>query len=207
MSIEAVVFDIGRVLIHWDPEGFYDREIGQDRRRALFAEVDLERMNLRVDLGDPFAGSVYQLADENPLYRDEIRYWHDRWIDMASPAIPASVTLLRAIKAKGLPVFALSNFGRETFEIACEHYPFLTEFDRTFISAHHRMAKPDPAFYALLETDSGLSGASLFFTDDKPENIAAAKDRGWATHLFNGPEGLARALVAHNLLTEEEAII
>ena len=54
MSIEAVVFDIGRVLIHWDPEGFYDRVIGQDRRRALFAEVDLERMNLRVDLGDPF---------------------------------------------------------------------------------------------------------------------------------------------------------
>lgn len=205
MSVEAVVFDIGNVLIEWVPERLYDRLFGEDRRRELFAAVDLEGMNLGVDKGNPFLQSVYALADENPLYRDEIRLWHDRWLDMASPAIPHSVHLLRKLRAKGIPVFALSNFGRETFDAACAEYEFLTEFDRSYISAHHGLIKPDPAFYAVLETDSGLSGASLLFTDDRAENIDAAHARGWHTHLFEGPEGWARALIAHGLLTEEEA--
>ena len=101
MSVEAVVFDIGNVLIEWAPERLYDRLFGEDRRRELFAAVDLEGMNLGVDAGNPFRQSVYALADENPLFRDEIRLWHDRWLDMASPAIPHSVHLLRKLRAKG----------------------------------------------------------------------------------------------------------
>lgn len=204
MTVQAVVFDIGNVLIEWAPERLYDRLFGEARRRELFAAVDLEGMNLGVDKGNPFQQSVYALADENPMYRDEIKLWHDRWLDMASPAIPHSVHLLRRLRAKGIPVFALSNFGRETFEAACAEYEFLTEFDRSYISAHHRLIKPDPAFYAVLETDSGLSGASLLFTDDRPENIDAARARGWHTHLFEGPDGWARTLLSHGLLTEEE---
>lgn len=204
MTVQAVVFDIGNVLIEWAPERLYDRLYGEDRRRELFAAVDLEGMNLGVDLGNPFRQSVYALADENPLYRDEIRLWHDQWLDMASPAIPHSVHLMRGLQAKGVPVFALSNFGRETFEAACAGYEFLNDFDRAYISAHHRIAKPDPAFYALLETESGLSGTALLFTDDRPENIAAARARSWHTHLFEGPEGFAQTLVSHGLLTEEE---
>lgn len=205
MTIEAVVFDIGNVLINWAPERLYDRLFGQDRRREIFAAVDLAGMNERVDLGEGFRDVIYGFADENPVFRDEIRLWHDRWIDMASPAIDRSVRLLRALREKGIPVFALSNFGAESFAIACARYPFLIEFDRSYISAHHRLAKPDPAFFALLETDSGLSGASLLFTDDRAENIAAAELRGWETHLFEGPSGFAQTLVSHGLLTEAEA--
>lgn len=205
MTIEAVVFDIGNVLIEWAPERVYDRLVGEDRRRHLFEAVDLEGMNYAVDQGAPFRESVHRLADENPMYRDEIQLWHDRWLEMASPAIDHSVTLLRRLRGKGIPVFALSNFGAETFEFACATYDFLNEFDRGYISAHYRLAKPDPAFYAALETDSGLSGASLLFADDRPENIAAAKARGWNTHLFEEPDGWARSLVAHGLLTEEES--
>lgn len=204
MTVPAVVFDIGRVLINWDPEGFYDRVIGPDRRRDLFAAVDLAGMNERIDLGEGFRGLVYALADENTLFRDEIRLWHDRWIDMATPEIQGSVDVLRALQCKGVPVYALSNFGRETFDIACDRYDFLRVFDRAFISADYGLAKPDPAFYAVLETESGLSGSSLLFADDRPENIHAARARGWQTHLFEGPEGWAQALVAHGLLTEEE---
>ncbi|PIV76471.1 MAG: haloacid dehalogenase [Rhodobacteraceae bacterium CG17_big_fil_post_rev_8_21_14_2_50_65_11] len=204
MTVEAVVFDIGNVMIEWAPERFYDGLFGEKRRREIFASVDLSGMNERVDLGAPFRQTVYAFAEENPRFRDEIRLWHDRWIDMASPAIPRSVHLLRALRAKGVPVFALSNFGRESFELACTAYDFLTEFDRTYVSAHYRMIKPDPSFYAMLETDSGLSGASLLFADDRSDNIAAACARGWHTHLFEGPEGWARSLVAHGLLTEEE---
>lgn len=205
MTIEAVVFDIGNVLIEWAPERLYDRLFGEARRREIFAAVDLAGMNDRVDLGEGFRDVIYAFSDENPLFRDEIRRWHDRWIDMASPAIDHSVSLLRTLREKGVPVFALSNFGAESFDIACATYPFLTEFDRSYISAHHRLAKPDPAFFALLETDSSLSGASLLFTDDRADNIAAAKARGWQTHLFQGPSGFAHALVTHGLLTEVEA--
>lgn len=204
MSVRAVVFDIGRVLINWDPEGFYDRVIGPDRRHRLFAAVDLAGMNERIDLGEGFRDVVYACADENPLFRDEIRLWHDRWIDMASPAIPGSVHLLRKLRQKSVPVFALSNFGAESFEIARAAYPFLDEFDRRYISAHHRLAKPDPAFVALLETESGLSRDALLFTDDREDNIAAAHARGWQTHLFTQPEGFAKALVDHTLLAEED---
>lgn len=205
MTIKAVVFDIGNVLIEWAPERLYDKLFGEARRREIFNAVDLAGMNDRVDLGEGFRDVIYTFADENPLFRDEIRVWHDRWLEMASPAIPHSVHLLRTLRSKGIPVFALSNFGTESFEIALEAYPFLDEFDHRFISAHHRMAKPDSAFFALLETETGLSGDSLLFTDDRQDNIEAANARGWKTHLFTSPERFARVLVTHKLLTEEES--
>lgn len=205
MTVEAVVFDIGNVLIEWAPERLYDRLFGEARRREIFAAVDLAGMNDRIDLGEGFRDVVYAFADENPLYRDEIRVWHDHWIDMTGPAISHSVHLLRKLRKKGVPVFALSNFGVETFEIAREAYPFLDAFDRRYISGHVHVAKPNPAFYALLETDCSLSGGSLLFTDDRRENIDAARARGWTAHHFTAPDGFARVLVDHQLLTEEEA--
>jgi 2-haloacid dehalogenase len=205
MIPEAVVFDIGNVLIEWNPERFYDRRIGQARRRALFAEVDLTGMNEAVDFGAPFAESVAALALRHPGWHDEIQLWHTGWVDMASPEIPRSVRLLRALKARGIPVFALSNFGVETFDLACAHYPFLNEFDRLWVSGHLRQIKPDAGIYATLEADSGIKPEALLFTDDRPENIAAAWARGWRAHLFEHPRGWADRLVAEGLLSAPEA--
>jgi 2-haloacid dehalogenase len=202
---QAVVFDIGRVLIEWEPERFYDGVLGEARRREFFATVPIHAMNERVDLGEVWADSVAALAGEHPDWAEAISHWHHRWIEMASPEIPRSVRLLRALKARGVPVFALTNFGRETFDFAATHYPFFHEFDRAFVSGRLRLAKPDPAIYEAVERDSGLSGPQLLFTDDRPENVEAAARRGWRTHLFEGPEGLAERLVAEGLLTEEEA--
>ena len=203
--IQAVVFDIGRVLIEWEPERFYDRELGEERRRAFFDAVPIHAMNERVDLGNPWADSVAALAQEHPDWAEEIGHWHHRWIEMASPEIPRSVRLLRALRAKGVPVFALSNFGVETFAHAATHYPFFHEFDRAFVSGHLRLAKPDPAIYEVLERETGVPPSSLLFTDDRADNIAAAAARGWHTHLFEGPDAFADRLVAEGLLTEEEA--
>jgi 2-haloacid dehalogenase len=205
MTVRAVVFDIGRVLIEWDPERFYDRTLGEERRRAFFAAVPIHAMNERVDLGAPWEEEVATLATAHPDWSEAITHWHHRWIEMASPEIARSVRLLRALKARGTPVFALSNFGRETFAYALTHYPFFGEFDRAFVSGHLRLAKPDPAIYEVVERESGLAGDALLFTDDRPENIEAAAARGWRTHLFEEPEGLARRLVAEGLLTEEQA--
>ena len=101
--IQAVIFDIGNVLIGWQPEQFYDREIGSDRRHRLFSEVDLHEMNNRVDMGEDFTETIYATANAHPEWKDEIRIWHDRWVELTGPVIERSVRAMRALKAKGVP--------------------------------------------------------------------------------------------------------
>ncbi len=203
-QIQAVIFDIGNVLIEWQPERFYDRVIGEARRKAMFAEVDLHGMNDKVDLGAPFTETIYDTAETYPAWRDEIRMWHDNWIELASPAIDLSVSLLRTLRAKGMPVFALTNFGIGSFDYAETQYAFLGEFDRRYISGHMKVIKPDPRIYEMVEEDCGLPPESLLFADDRPDNIAAAEARGWKAHLFEGPQGWGEALVNHRVLTPED---
>ncbi|MEM6311611.1 MAG: HAD family phosphatase [Pseudomonadota bacterium] len=205
MTIKAVVFDIGNVLIEWQPERFYDSVIGQERRRAMFDAVDLHGMNEQVDRGAGFRETIYATAQDYPEWRDEIRMWHDRWIEMAAPAIDHSVRLMAALQGRGVPVFSLTNFGVEPYAVASEVYPFLRAFDRDFISGAMRVTKPSPQIYAMLEEASGLSGAALLFGDDRAENIDAASARGWRTHVFDGPQGWADRLVAEGLLEAEDA--
>ncbi len=205
MAVDAVIYDIGNVLIEWQPERHYDRTIGENRRRAMFAAVDLHAMNDAVDRGGNFRDTIYAMAEATPDWRDEIRDWHDRWIEMAQPVIPHSLALLRALRSKGVPVFALSNFGIESFAYAETQYPFLGEFDRRYISGHMGVIKPDAEIYEQVEADCGLAPGALLFTDDRPDNIAVARDRGWGTHLFEGPQGWAERLVAEGLLSAAEA--
>lgn len=200
MTIEAVIFDIGNVLIEWQPERYYDRVIGQDRRRAMFADVDLHAMNDRVDRGEDFRDVIYATAETYPKWRDEIRIWHDHWLDLATPEIPHSVRLLRALRTAGVPVFALTNFGIGTFQIAEPRYPFLSEFDRRYISGHMGVIKPDPVIYQMVEDDCGLPPETLLFADDRQDNIDAATARGWHGHLFETPQGWEACLREHGLL-------
>ncbi len=205
MTIKAVVFDIGNVLIEWQPERFYDKTIGPARRLAMFAALDLHDMNEQIDRGAPFKETIYATAEANPDWGDEIRMWHDHWIELASPVIDHSLRLMKALQAKGMPVFSLTNFGVGSYDFAASHYPFLREFDRDFISGHMKVTKPDARIYEMLEQASGLSGADLIFTDDRGDNIEMAAKRGWRTHLFEGPKGWADRLVAEGLLSDAEA--
>ena len=202
---QAVIFDIGNVLTRWQPEAFYDRVIGEDRRRALFAEVDLHRMNDIVDEGALFRETIYDWADRTPHWQAEIRLWYDRWIELASPRIEGAIALQRALRAKGVPVFALTNFGKYSFEEALPKMDFLTDFDRLYVSGRMGVIKPDPRIYEMVEDDCGLPPASLLFTDDRADNITAADRRGWRTHQFESWQGWAARLVAEGLLTQQEA--
>jgi 2-haloacid dehalogenase len=201
----AVLFDIGNVLTRWQPEAFYDRVIGPDRRRALFAEVDLHHMNDLVDAGALFRETIYDWADRTPHWAPEIRLWYDRWIELASPRIEGSIALQRALRAKGVPVFALTNFGKYSFEEALPQMDFLTNFDRLYVSGRMGVIKPDPRIYEMVEQDCGLPPESLLFTDDRADNITAAARRGWRTHQFESWQGWAARLVAEGLLTAQEA--
>lgn len=201
---QAVIFDIGNVLTCWQPEAFYDRVIGEARRRALFAEVDLHGMNELIDQGALFRETIYDWALLYPDWSHEIRMWYDRWIELASPRIEGSIRLQRALRAKGVPVFALTNFGRYSFHEALPKLDFLADFDRCYVSGIMGVTKPDPRIYEMVEQDCGLPAESLLFTDDRADNIAAARIRGWQTHHFTGPEGFAARLVAEGLITPED---
>jgi len=205
MKPEAVIFDIGNVLIEWNPERFYDARIGKARRAALFAEIDLVGMNLAIDAGALFKETIYGLADQHPQWGMEIRLWHDNWIDMASPRIEPSIALLRALRARGVPVFALTNFGIHSFAFAQSRYDFLTEFDQVYVSGQLGVIKPDPRIYEIVEARCGVAPGRLLFTDDRAENTAVARARGWQVHHFTGPQGWALALVGAGLLTTTEA--
>lgn len=204
---QAVIFDIGNVLIGWSAERFYDARIGAARRKLFMAEVPVHAANLAVDAGAPFQATIYGLAEAHPAWADEIRWWHDDWLEMVTPVIEGSVVLLRALKARGVPVFALTNFGRETFALAQATFDFLNAFDRAYVSGHLGVIKPDPAIYAHVEEECGLPPGGLLFVDDKAENIAAAQARGWQGHVMedHDPRPFAARLVAEGLLTPAEA--
>ena len=204
MAIDAVIFDIGNVLIEWQPERFYDTIMPRADREAMFAEVDLHGMNDRIDRGGDFRGTIYDCADRHPRWRDAIRRWHDNWIDMASPAIPLSVHMLRRLRARGVPVFALTNFGIGSFDYARTQYDFLGEFDRAYVSGHMGVIKPETRIYEMVEEDCGIAPDRLLFADDRKDNIDAARARGWQVHLFDGPEGWAGRLLAEGLLKAED---
>ncbi len=200
--VEAVVWDIGNVFAYWEPEAYFDSLIGAERRAALFAEARLHEMNVAVDLGADGRATAYARAEELPHWADEIRRWHDDWVETFRKPVTGSAELMFETKAQGIRTVALSNFGAETLEIARDIHPALREFDQEFVSAHLGVAKPDPAIYEALELGTGLSGAALIFTDDKQENIDAAAARGWKTHLFEDAAGWRARLVEEGVLEQ-----
>lgn len=198
--IEAVIFDIGNVLIRWAPEALYDRVIGADRRHAFFDAVPMHDMNLRVDAGADLNDEVRALADAHPDWAAEVLMWRDRWLEMLPSAIDGSVDALRALRRGGVPVYALSNFGKDTFTLAEQHFPFLEEFDSRFISGRLGVIKPDPAIYEAVEAAVDQAPERLLFADDSLANIQAAAARGWQVHHFGGAEGLRQRLSDEGLI-------
>ncbi len=200
MTPKAAVFDIGNVLINWRPEAYYDARIGEGRRREFFDAVPMDAINLRSDKGESLGALTDEAAGMYPDWAVEIRAWRTCFLDICTPAIDGSVAALKALKAREIQLFTLTNFGEETFELARAAYPFLDLFDAHFVSARLKMVKPDPAFYSALEQATGFSGAQIIFADDRAENITVARTRGWQAHHFTGAEGWQGALVAAGLL-------
>lgn len=198
--VQAVVWDIGNVFAYWRPEAHYDRLIGPERRARFFRETDIEAVNLRLDAGASATETLRTHAEAHPDWADEIRRWFDDWSEMFSEPVPGTAELFGEVKATGVRMVSLTNFWAETLPIAKRLHPALNGFDEEYVSAELKLIKPDPAFYEALEAGTGLSGPDLIFTDDKPENIAAAAARGWKTHLFEGSGGWRAALVAEGVL-------
>ncbi len=113
---QAVIFDIGNVLCYWWPEAFYDARFGEARRRTFFDAVPIHEANVAIDGGARFDETLAGLIRDYPAYTEELALWRDEWAGTLGPVIEESVATLRALKAKGVPVHALTNYGDETFE-------------------------------------------------------------------------------------------
>lgn len=200
--IKAVVWDIGNVFAIWDPKGYYERRLGSDGCARFFAESGIDAVNEQIDLGAPARETLAAHAAKFPDWAEEIRLWFDDWPAMFASPVPGMAELFDKVKDTGVRMLALSNFGAETLEIAQRLHPVLTRFDEAYVSAHLRCIKPDPAIYAALEDGSGLSGDDLIFVDDKPENIEAARQRGWKGHLFQGAQQWRARLRSEGILPE-----
>ena len=197
---EIVVWDIGNVLLNWEPEHLYRQLIPDDAARAaFFGRLPLDQMNDEGDrLGD-LEGKVAALAERYPEDAMLILPWWAAWERMCGGLLAESVALRDRLRANGVACWALTNFADDSWVRAVKLYPALGEFDGLVVSGREKVMKPDPAIYEIVEARTGRPGETLFFIDDRDANIEAARDRGWRGHVFESPAGLKAALAAEGL--------
>lgn len=196
--IDTVVFDIGYVLLDWDPRYLY-RKIFVDpgEMEHFLAHVCTPAWNLLQDSGRPWADAEAEAIARDPGSAAEIRAYRTRWHEMIPGQVAASVACLDALHARGVALYAITNFAADTFAEARLRFPFLNLFRAVIVSGEERMLKPDPRIYRLLADRHGVDLSRSLFIDDSEKNIAGARAVGMATHHFTTPAELRRALVAH----------
>jgi 2-haloacid dehalogenase len=199
---EAVLFDLGKVLLDWDPRYFYARYFPADEagledfvRRVVAPEWILE-----MDAGKPAAQAIEERSRKFPRHAALIALWPHGWPTMLRGEIAASVALLGELRGRGHRLFALTNFSTETFAIARRRHEFLAWFDDIVVSGEHGIVKPDPRIYRLAIERCRLDAARTVFVDDSPANVAAGQAAGLHALHFSTPERLRAELVVLGLL-------
>ena len=201
MSTKAVVFDLGGVLIDWDPRYLYRKLLADEAAVEEFlATVCTPEWNAELDRGRPFAEGVAELAERHPEHAAAIAAYRQRWPEMLAGDLPGTVEVLAELRAAGVPLYALTNWSAETFAITRERFEFLDWFDGLLVSGEERMTKPDPAFFQLLLDRFGLDPGATVFVDDAEANVAAARELGIDAVRFTGPGQLRRELSARRIL-------
>ncbi|NBN64671.1 HAD-IA family hydrolase [Microvirga tunisiensis] len=190
--VTTVVFDIGNVLIEWDPEHLYRRLIPDAAaRRHFLTEVCSPDWNLEQDRGRSWSEAVAERVALYPDHADLIRAYDSGWHEMVPGEVPGSVRLLSELGDRGVPLYAITNFSAEKFVEARARFPFLgTAFRDTVVSAEERLLKPDPRIYEVLLARNGLDAASCVFIDDSLKNVEGARNVGMAAIHFTGAEAL-----------------
>lgn len=193
----TVVFDIGNVLIGWDPRNLY-RKLFVDRADEMewfLANVTTLEWNLEQDRGRSFEDAVALLLPAHPAHmHDYIRAYHERWQEMLSGEIAGSVAILDALHAAGIPLYAITNWNQDQFRRTRAQYPLFERFEGIVVSGDERLVKPDPAIYRTLFDRYGVRAEDSVFIDDSAKNVAAAQALGMRGVLFQSPEQLDRDL-------------
>ncbi|HET6521449.1 MAG TPA: HAD family phosphatase, partial [Geminicoccaceae bacterium] len=196
-----VVFDLGGVLIDWNPRhlyrGLFDEEAAMER---FLAEVCTQDWNERQDAGRSWAEAVAELCARHPDHRDLIEAYDARWPEMVRGAIGGTVGVLAELREAGTPLFALSNWSAEKFPLMRARFDFLGWFEHVVLSGEVGLIKPDPRIFELLLARVGRDAGACVYIDDVDGNVEAARRLGLDAVPFRSPDQLRGELVRRGLL-------
>jgi HAD superfamily hydrolase (TIGR01509 family) len=193
-----VVFDVGNVLLHWDPRLLYRKLFTDEAKVEWFLrEVCSPSFNLELDGGRSFSEAIAELTGRFPDYAEEIRAYDDRWLETTQGLMTDSAEILQTLRRNGVGNYAITNFSAEKFSMVRAIYPTLAAFDGIVVSGENNVVKPDPAIYHLLLDRYGLDATDCLFIDDSVKNVAAARAVGMHAHLFESASGLRTELLRH----------
>ena len=201
--IDTVVFDLGGVLIDWDPRHLYRQLFADEDEMELFlATVCTLEWHARFDEGRPIAEGIAELVERHPELEPMIRAYAERWQDMFAGEVPGTVDVLESLHDRGVPLFAITNWPGETFPAARERFGFLARFDGIVVSGEEGVMKPDRRLFGVLVDRHGVDPAASLFVDDTQRHLDTAAAMGFSVERFTDPASLRDRLVREQLLPE-----
>ena len=204
--MKNIIFDIGNVLINWNPDPVYLEYFDHDvaKMHDFYNQTQILLANAEMDRGKPFTQVLSQLAQQFPHYHEPIWLWQDRWLATIGGPMHASIALLNALYKQQYPLYALTNFAAETFFTHIRHnprYSFLNLFNDIVVSCIEQVIKPDPKIYEILLQRNQLDPTTCIYIDDSAANLVPAQQLGMTTIHFTSAEQLAHELQSLNIVT------
>lgn len=196
-AIETIIFDLGGVLIDWDPRYMYRKIFAETEQMEWFLEhICTPDWNEEQDGGRSLQAAMDLLIGQHPEWKSEIGAFYGRWNEMLGGAVEETVDILRQIKSTGrFRLYALTNWSAETWPVAWDRFRFLHDFDGILVSGQERLKKPDPVIYRLLLDRFRIDPNTAVFIDDNLRNVRAAEACGIPSIHFRGSEELREGLM------------
>ncbi|WEK36931.1 MAG: HAD family phosphatase [Candidatus Pseudobacter hemicellulosilyticus] len=201
-KIDTIVFDLGGVLIDWNPEYMYKTIFTTDAEMRWFLDnITTGHWNEEQDGGRSLAEGTEWLVQQHPAHESNIRAFYDRWVEMLKGPIDGTVEILRHLKFDtDYKLYALTNWSAETYPIAQEKYEFLHWFEGVVVSGTEKVRKPFQPIYETLLSRFSIDPATAVYTDDNARNLAPAKELGMETIHFQSPEQFRQELARLGIL-------
>ncbi|MEU4192175.1 HAD family phosphatase [Kribbella sp. NPDC026611] len=199
-TIDAVVFDIGGVILDWSPDYLYGDLIPDEEQRTHFlTNVATPAWNHQQDEGRPWAEAVAELTSLHPEHAEWIAAYDSGWLKMVKGVFEDTATLVEEVRALGVPTYALTNFSAEKWQVAKDAFPILTGFDGEVVSGAEQTVKPDEKIYRILIDRYQLTPERTFYTDDTQYNVDGARAVGLDAEQFTTAANLRHQLQARGL--------
>ncbi|HEY1006961.1 MAG TPA: HAD family phosphatase [Sphingobacteriaceae bacterium] len=204
--IKTIIFDLGGVLIDWNPEYLFRKIIHDEaERKHFFDHICTSDWNEEQDAGRPLEEATSMLVERFPEHEARIRAYYDRWEEMLGGAIEGTVEIFRQLKDRNhFRFYALTNWSAETFPYALQRFEFLQWFDGIVVSGEEKNRKPYLDFYQLMLDRYRLDPAEALFIDDNLRNVEAARQVGIRTIHYLSPEQLRESLARTGILPPED---
>jgi 2-haloacid dehalogenase len=199
-TIDAVVFDIGGVLLDWSPNYLYAELIPDEQERTRFlTEIATPAWNHQQDAGRPWAEAIAELTGLHPEHAEWIEAYDTGWLKMVKGVFEDTAALVTEVRELGIPTYALTNFSGDKWEVAKEAFPILTGFDGEVVSGVEQAVKPDEKIYRILLERYDLDASRTFYTDDMQYNVDGARAVGIDAELFTDATTLRNHLRTRGL--------